>query len=169
MFDHDIELRGRHAALVKDLVQWKVLPRYIDAYMLGAVMGLLTGRRSAVDTEGSDTARIFTEQLVREGSRLEFLYRLVMLVGNSNARDVSQRIDHAFRVGEESPEAMKASLALFEDYVRGGIEFLHEQFVRCTTEWDYVQTMHQLVSAPELTMYGVGPDELLAKVLKGQL
>lgn len=165
MFDQNVELRGRHATFMKQLVEWQVFRRYLDVYMVGAVLGVLFDRTADEDRESGDNARIFAEQFVRDRAKCEFLYQLVMLVADADQLTDAERIDRAFRVDDASPEALSDNLERFEAYVRGGIEALHERFQSCTTPFDYVSGMYQMVREFECDIQGTSYDERIARLL----
>ncbi len=144
MFDRDYSLRGKHATYVKYLDDTGVFDRYIDTYMIGAVMGFLHNRPVCIDTTSTDRANILTEQFAREKLNCEFIYRLVMLLDETRGLTLEQRIDRAFR-DDADKEKMKENMELFHSYMRGGVEYLYEKFEECVTRDDYINKVYEIV------------------------
>lgn len=66
-----------------------------------------------------------------------------MLVDNTTGLNADEKIDRAFK-NPDTPENMK----LFNTYVRGGIEWLYEQFTTgATTRDEYITKIHEIVEA----------------------
>jgi len=164
MFDRDFELKGKHAQYTKFLVNSaKIFKRYMDVYMVGAIIGFLHGRQEKIDQSIADDARIFAEVFNKERSRLEFFYQLIMLLDESTGLDEQQRIDRAFRVTDAAQEAMQANMELFHSYVFGGIEVLYEKLAEdSTTIDDYINQVYQVVEAFKNDIDGKH-DELIQK------
>lgn len=173
MFDETIELRGKHATFIKQLVlrpnervvDWKPFERYIDVYMVGALVGLLNERRVDEDSTDNDSARIFAETFARERAKCEFLFQLVMLLADANDSP-HDRLDRAFRFDDASPDRLSTNMALFHAYVRGGIEVLHDRFANCTTEHECTTRMYEILTEMEHDHHGVTYEERIARLIK---
>lgn len=149
MFENDITISGKHATYVKFLVnEAKVFNRYIDVYMNGAILGFLYGRKSTKDSGSTDRARIYADALANERMKCDFIYRLIMLLDESNQLSVEERVDKAFRDdAKENSENHKSNMKLFNDYVFGGIEVLYETYTNdCTTNEDYINKIYEVVT-----------------------
>lgn len=157
MFDNDIRVVGKHATYIKflskktaelkkDFAGAEIFRRYIDVYMAGAIIGLVKNRKAEVDnTPNGDTAMILAAAVVSEQAQLKFLYRLIMLLDNPSL-SADDRVDLAFRYDAE-PEKVKENMAVFNSYVRGGIEWLYEKFTDgATTKDDYLAKIREIVS-----------------------
>lgn len=150
MFENDYTLTGKHATYVKYLVRdAKLYERYIDVYMNGAVFGLLHRRVAKKDNVSKDQARIYADAFANSRNDCMFLYRLVMLLESETNLEAPERIDRAFRddANEKEPEKLEANLALFNAYVRGGIEELYEQLIdgHGSTPEDYLEHAIELM------------------------
>lgn len=89
------------------------------------------------------SARFYFEAL---RSDLDFSYRLVMLADNSTGLSSDDKIDRAFKQ-DEQPEKLTENLELFHQYMRGGLEWLYEQFTDgATTKEDYLEKVYEIVS-----------------------
>ena len=66
-----------------------------------------------------------------------------MLVDNTTGLNADEKIDRAFKK-PDTPENMK----LFNSYVRGGIEWLYEQFTSgATTRDEYIAKIYEVVES----------------------
>ena len=98
MFENDYTINGKHATYLKYLVNdAKVFVRYIDVYMNAAVVGFLYGRSEAKDNSSQDRARIYADAFSTEKRQCDFIYRLIMLLEESNKLSESEKLDRAFR------------------------------------------------------------------------
>jgi len=146
MFERDYELKGKHATYTKFLRDTgKVFTRYIDVYMESAIIGFLHGRLAGKDSSNPDTANMFAAVFIEERETCIYLYRLIMLLDTTTGLTPNQRLDRAFRE-DNNEEALKKNMALFNSYVRGGIEVLYEKFsTNCTTSDDYLNMIYTFV------------------------
>ncbi len=154
MFNKDIRIDGKHASYVKFLSAKTekndssvkstagVFDRNIDIYMISALVGVLYNRKAPKDNSVNDHANILLSAITNELDNLEFIYYLVLLCDNSVDRTNDEKINYAFR--EEELEKQKEEV--FNEYVRGGIEFLYEFFTDGTaTKEDYYQKVVELL------------------------
>ena len=66
-----------------------------------------------------------------------------MLVDNSTGLNADEKINRAFK-SPDTPE----NIELFNSYVRGGIEWLYEQFTEgTTTKDDYLAKVYEIVDS----------------------
>ncbi len=156
MFDKDIKVTGKHATYIKflskkttelkkDFIGAEVFKRYIDVYMLGAVIGLIKRRKSDVDTSVDDSAMIFAAAVINEQANLKFVYRLVQLLDNPKL-SADERVDLAFRYDADN-DKLKEGMDLFNMYARGGIEWLYENFTEnATTKEDFLEKIADIVN-----------------------
>lgn len=147
MFERDYELKGKHAAYTKYLRDTaKVFVRFIDVYMIAAIIGFLHGRKAERDMSTNDTAMISASVFIRERDKCEFIYRLIMLMDTTTGLTIEQCVDRAFK-DDTNEEAVKQNLLLFNAYVLGGIELLYERFSSgCTTNDDYINAAYSYVN-----------------------
>ena len=130
MFDKEYSFRGKHADMVKDLKKEfdnkknKLFEHNYDVYKLAPVIGFLYQRKADIDTSNSNTTKIFPETLLPRQDDFWFNYRMIMLLDREYEPDKEKRIEKAFR-GIENKE----DEALYESYVRGGVEVLYEKLM----------------------------------------
>ena len=131
MFDREYAFKGKHAAMVGDLTKEfdtkknKLFQRNFDVYLLAPIVGFLYQRTAAPDsTPQINPTKIFAEILIRNIDDLMFNYRLILLLDKNYEPAPEKRIEKAFR-GNNSPE----DEALYDSYVLGGVEVLHEKLM----------------------------------------
>lgn len=158
MFDKDVQIRGKHATYWKALARtpanakdtsnnFKIFENYIHVYMLAPIIGLVYGRKGKIDPtdENKDNAGMLAEILIKNQSKLKYIYRLIILLDNSEQLTNDEKIDRAFRE-DENADATKTGMLIFQDYFLGGLEILYENFVeKCTTKEDYISRMYEFV------------------------
>ncbi|MCD7728405.1 MAG: hypothetical protein LUI60_00640, partial [Clostridia bacterium] len=119
---------------------------YIDVYIAGAIMGILNNRKADVDNSpNGDTANLLASQVIGEQSRLKFLYRLIILLHDSDMTN-DEKVDFAFR-NDTNQDVLKKGMDIFNSYARGGIELLYEKFTEgATTKDDYIERISEIVA-----------------------
>lgn len=170
MFENDFTLTGKHATYVKYLAtDAKLYKRYIDVYMNGAVFGLLHNRTAPIDKDSTDRARIYADAFANCRMECVFLYRLVMLLGQTSNLESPERIDRAFRddANDSEPEKLKANLDLFNSYVRGGIEEIYEELIdgHGTTPEEYLDRAMEVMEEFRNDLRGKEPEVILEKLM----
>ena len=152
MFTSDIYIRGKYATYLKYLSQKTekndrkekvagVFERMIDVYMTAAIVGVNYGLKREDENTTPDTVKIFADAVNREQDNLEAIFRIVMLVDNTTGLNPDEKINRAFK-NPDTPENLK----LFNSYVRGGIEWLYEQFTTsATTRDEYIAKIYEIV------------------------
>lgn len=183
MFENDYTIYGKHATYLKFLAKKnarddsgpdnptaaRLFERYIDVYMNGAVWGLLYSRTAERDTTSDDRARVYADAFANERDNCIFLYRMVMLLDKTTELTPEERVDRAFRYDTmpEKAEEVKKNLALFHDYVRGGIEVMYEHFTDgCTTQDDYLSKTYEVMTTFKKELEGLTYQDELAKLIK---
>jgi len=182
MFENDYTITGKHATYLKFLAvknakddqdsptsSARLFERYIDVYMNAAVWGLLYSRTAKRDTASDDRARVYADAFANERDNCVFLYRMVMLLDKSVELAPEERVDRAFRYDTqpEKADAFKENMELFNDYVRGGIELMYEQFTDgCTTRDDYLNKTYEILSTFKNEIEGISYEDELSKLIK---
>lgn len=135
MYDKMLIFKGKHATYMKQLaapfsenIKVGIFKRNLDVYLLAPIVGMAFGRQADVDNGNEEPTRIHAEQLNGEMSNLEMNYRTILLLHDKDKLDAETRITRAFRYDEDS-EKRKEGDEIFESYVRGGIEVLHEKLI----------------------------------------
>ena len=78
---------------------------------------------------------------------VKYVYQILMLVDEESEPDEEKRIYRAFNMSEKTDEdkaMIAANMKVFNEYFLGGVEVLHEQFVReCVDRDQYLLKMYQ--------------------------
>ncbi len=169
MFDTDVRITGKHATKLKYLVdEAKIYKRHIDVYLNGAVFGLLYNQRAQKDNS-QDTANILAAVFNNCREDCVFVYRLIMLLDNSNPLTAEQRIDRAFRYDSDPNYAdeLKGNMELFSSYVLGGIEVLFEKLTDdCVNEEDYAVRVYEEMRDYLEEINGISYEEKLDELMR---
>lgn len=154
MFDNDFRIKGSHATKAKFLCKDRnkerekgvnIFERLIDVYMLAPVIGLLYGEKSEVDKTSTDSANIMASVMIKEQTKLKYIYRLIMLCDEENNLSNEDKINRAFK-DDTNKEALEKNMKLFNSYLLGGIEILYGKFTDDgTTKDDYLNAIYDLV------------------------
>lgn len=164
MFNRDYSFRGSHAEKVIQLTAIfddkgnKLFARNLDVYLLAPIVGFLYGRKSDLDST-TKTTNILFDAMSKETLTLWFNYRLIMLLDNKNESDINKRIEKAFR--DYDTEKAKSDEELYEAYVRGGVDILHEKIIQPSLQTDdYVMNLYNFMEEFE-KKYSQSADEIL--------
>lgn len=160
MFDMDFQIRGTYATYWKALAKtqadksasevsakFKIFNRYVDAYMLAPIIGLLNNRKGEINPldENKDNAGMLAEILIKNQPRLKYIYRLIILLDDTTDISKEERINRAFRE-DHNKESVAEGMKTFNAYFLGGLEVLYENFVlSCTTNDDYITKIYEFV------------------------
>lgn len=182
LFENDYTINGEHATWLKFLAKKnarddnepddpqaaKIFERYIDVYMNAAVWGIRYRRRAKI-RPSKDKASIRADAFNRERETCIFLYRLVMLLDDSENLSQTERIDRAFRYDTlpDKADELKKNLELFHDYVRGGIDLMYEQFTGgCHTREDYLEKTFNVMTEFKAELDGIDYSAEIDKLMK---
>lgn len=138
MFDSEYNIKGYHAILVKEILDVKlnknenrIFRRNFDIFRLAPLVGFRLGIKKDEIKSTKDESTIGADIIVRKRDELLYYYQLITLADKEFESDVNARIDAAFKhvYNDESKEINKKYFKNYEDYMRGGIEKLHECIV----------------------------------------
>ena len=169
MFDKEYSFRGSHAEKVIKLTaefdqnHSKLFNRNLDVYMMAPIFGFLYRTKADLDkgTKDSRDTKIFPQQLMNEKHNLQFTYRLIMLLDKEHEPDFDERLNKAFRY--YGSEKAQPDEALFEQYVRGGVDVLYEKLITSVnSEDDYLKNLYDFMEEfDERYNQTVGADSIL--------
>lgn len=174
MFENKIIITGRHGHHIKFLKdEALIFSRYIDVYMCGAVFGLLYGEQAEPDKSKDDEetykATIMEGVLASEHDNLELLYRLVMLLDETESLvSKDERLNRAFRddADANTKDKLDKNVKLFNSYVLGGIDKMYKMFTEeCTSSEDYMRKMFEVVSEFQNSMNDIDYNKKLESLL----
>lgn len=182
IFETDYTINGTHATKLKFLAEKnsrddtesdnknsaKIFKRYIDVYMNAAVWGIYY-RRKAKTEPSNDRARIYADAFIRERDNCIFLYRLVMLLDDSENLTPTEKIDRAFRYDSlpDKVDEVKKNLDIFHDYVRGGIDLMYEKFTEnCYNREEYLEKTFSIMTDFKKEIEGIDYEAEIVKLMK---
>ena len=149
MFDKQYRFTGSHAEKVNALTaifdeesKAKLFERNLDVYINAPLIGFLYRRKGIKDTNGDISPQnIFPEQMINASDELKYILRLILLLDTENESDENERLDRAFRhFGQD------ADLALFDQYVLGGVEVLYEKLIEGAGEAsEYINRLYDFM------------------------
>lgn len=163
MFDREITVKGKYAAYLKSLCQlpgnasekdkalyhnFKLFETYVSAYMVAPIIGLLNGKKASYNAtdDSKESAGILEGALIKNASKLKYIYRLIILSDDSEAISDEEKINRAFRE-DDNEESVRDGMDLYTAYFLGGLEILYDTFVQsCVTDDDYIKKMFDFVT-----------------------
>jgi len=139
-FHKEILIIGKHSRLVDNMweqnqIQKSYFKRIVDLYTIAPVIGLRTKRVAQIDTQEEGKRTVPVQQMLGKIEDLNLIMRTVLLLDETSGLTKEQRIDRAFRE-PTNKEEFDANMELFNLYVRGGIEVLHELLVQRALSMD---------------------------------
>jgi len=156
--DDDLLMHGKHAYYMqllaprdKEQNATRLFNRYIDVYMIGAVVGYIYGVKEDRDNQSeykTKTANIPLTTIRRERTNLMIIYRTIMLLDNKDETSEETRIDRAFKddLFDDRLKQKQINDELFNSFVRGGISYLYEKLYNETlTIEDRIERIMNLV------------------------
>jgi len=151
MFDKEYSFRGSHALKVDKLTaqfdensKAKLFARNIDVYVNAPIIGFLYGRKTPLDTSTQETAKIMGDRVIYSKEDLKYNYRLIILLDSKHEPDPAERINKAFRT--IGTEVAAEDEALFESYVRGGVDVLYEKLIDgVANPDDYINRLYDFI------------------------
>jgi hypothetical protein len=165
LFDDDYSFKGIHAEKVIELTASfdekgnKLFTRNLDVYLIAPIVGFIYGKKSEIDISGK-TTNILYAAMSKEITTLWFNYRLIMLLDKNNEPDFDKRVEKAFR--DYGSEQAKLDEELYESYVRGGVDILHEKLITTVSPHveDYLKKLYLFMEEFE-KRYGQNTEEIL--------
>ena len=132
-FKKEFEFTGKHARMaselwIRDDLQNSFFRRLIDLYILAAVVGCRTERKAPADTSSFEPKSVFPEQMIKEKDKLDYIMQMMLLTEYADTKTPKECVKIAFR-GAETKEQYDSYYAMFNDYVRGGVEVLYQALI----------------------------------------
>jgi hypothetical protein len=171
IFDKNISIVGKHSYYLDLLKESGLFKRHLDVYINAVIVGFQYNRISQEDNKSEHfkdaRTQIHTEQLVKETTTLEFIYRLIMLLDKKETISIEDRISRAFREDaiEEISDKHQENMHLFKSYVLGGLEILYEKILeKGTTDQDYMKNAYEFIKEQHLSFTSVNADDVINKL-----
>jgi len=102
--------------------QSKIFKINIDLFMCSAIVGCFYNKK-AKPCKGGKGTKILSGQFTNHSDELDFILRLVLITGDKDKLEKSDRLNRAFRHKDE-----KENYDLFELYMLGGLEIIYNNF-----------------------------------------
>lgn len=150
MFDKQYRFTGSHAQMVSDLTavfdessKSKLFERNLDVYINAPLVGFIYKRKGIKNSDSNIADQnIFPEQLINNSDTLQYVFRLILLLDEEYEPDKEERLNKAFRFFGKD----ESDLNLFDEYVLGGVEFLHEKLIKSATKpTDYIDNLYDFL------------------------
>lgn len=133
-FHKPVIITGKHSRFIDDMwkqnqIQESYFKRLVDLYAIAPIIGLRMRRLAKEDHLEDRKRTVQVEQLMTKVEDLKTIMQMVLLLDETSKLTMEQKINRAFR-GPNSEEEFQVNVELFNAYVRGGIEILHEMLVQ---------------------------------------
>ena len=155
MFEEQYKFRGKHADMVNRLKgtfslssetgniikNHSIFDNNYQIYELAPIIGFLYNRKATVDKDNANTSNIMAGEMIKYSDSFEFSYKLIMLLDKNNEPNAEKRIEKAFRGIDNKDDE-----ALFDNYLLGGVEVLHEKiFDKVNTTEDIINKLYDFL------------------------
>lgn len=168
LFEREYTFTGKHAVYLKFLTnEAKIYASYIDIFISAAVVGFFYKKTAMKDNTIDATARIQSDAFTTHRESCLFIYRLITLLDGDNLSE-EERVNRAFRYDSdpEMIEVVKKTYERFFQYVRGGIEWLYDNFTSgCTSREDYIIKSMKVLNNFKNEMNGINYEEELKRFM----
>lgn len=171
IFDKTIILNGKHAFYADMLKERGFFNRILDVYINAPLVGLTYNRKAEKDTSQeykNVDKKVFMEQISKEISTLEFVYRLTLLLNQQQEIKLDERINRAFKddAFDDISKKHEENMELFNSYVLGGIEVLYEKIIaQGGTNMDFIRNSYEFMKEQELSISNQPADKLIDTIL----
>lgn len=132
-FKSEYKFYGKHAKMVSELwylndYEYTYFKRLVDIIPIAAIIGFRMNRKAPEDYAPVETKTVFLQQMLNAKEDLDFILQMMIMLENATEIPQEQAVKKAFR-GAETKEEFEQYRDMFDSYVRGGIEELHERLV----------------------------------------
>lgn len=133
-FHRSVIITGKHSRLIDDMweqnqIQKSYFKRLVDLYTIAPIIGLRMKKVAKEDRTEEGRRTVPVDQMMTKLEDLTTIMQIVLLLDETSGLTIEQRINRAFR-GPQSEEEFNSNVDIFNSYVRGGIEILHEELVQ---------------------------------------
>lgn len=142
-FKKEFEFKGKNARMASELWQSNdyehtYFKRLIDLYIMSAVIGFRVDRKVEEDYSPIELKSIFPEQMINAKEDLDFIMQMMIMLDQGGKLSNEECVKLAFK-GAETKEEFERYQDMFNSYVRGGVEELHERLIvrKSDTDDDY--------------------------------
>ena len=110
--------------------------RLVDLYAVSAIIGLRTERRREDDIDKTDKRTVQLAQIAHEYDRFKTIMQVILLVDDSRGMSPEEKVRIAFDQNPKTELRYQEDMKLFNDYARGGLEYLYNKLVTRSTSPD---------------------------------
>lgn len=152
LYDKAYFFTGKHGMMVNALTSplsedcnFKIFNYIYEIFWTAPLIGFMNKRRAVRDLSDQTTnpPRIHAEQFITYDEKITQTFQLIMLLDSGFAPDSQARIEKLFKSETYSSEDKER----FEEYLRGGIEYLYESLIKDAIKpEDYLHKMWSLIS-----------------------
>ena len=109
--------------------------RNIDVMFAAAVLGFKLNRKGQIEPSNEKKRTILNEQIIREQSTIQFLYRMIVILDDSIDMSLEDKLKAAFATNTTSVASSENENyddeheKIFYQYILGGIEYLYENLI----------------------------------------
>lgn len=133
-FHEETPITGKHSRLIDDMweqnqIQNSYFKRLVDLYTIAPIIGIRMKRKAAADHSEDSKRTVPVTQMLNKIDDLKLIMQTVLLLDNTSGLTIEQRVDRAFKDPQNEDE-FNQNVEIFNSYVRGGIEVLHELLVQ---------------------------------------
>lgn len=131
-FEEDVIFSGKHSRYIDDLWEQNIISNSFiktlyELYEIAAVIGLRMKNPKPLDnSEGRRALQV--AQMMKQKKVLNNIMKMIILLEETTERTTKEKIEIAF-VGATTQDDFIKNVELFNSYVRGGIEILHQELV----------------------------------------
>lgn len=125
IFSSTYLFHGKHASMARELVDKtgnKLFESYIDLFINAAMVGIALHKKGTKEKGNENTTKIPFEVINKRMSKIWLLVQLAVLTDSDLDLAQDDRLEALYRHADLSPEY----ITLFESFMLGGLEFLHE-------------------------------------------
>ena len=161
MFDKEYVFYGKHAFMVDELkgsfsdkVGKGFFSTVYDVYRVAPIIGFIYKRKAERDRSSDKTTKIFYEKLNNEKDDLIFNYRTLMMLLNKDKTD-DEKMEIAFKLDNKNDERKEYD-ELYDSYVLGGVEELHERLIvpGDKSEDTFIMNLFDFINDLNVRLYG---------------
>lgn len=118
---------GTHSIRANQLKELGFFPALVDILAVAPIVGFEYGRRAQRNDQDNEEKSMFLGQLKRIDTNAELNYKTIMLLDVDYEPKEEKRYQKAFQTAAD--QRLPEDLERYEEYVRGGVDFLYEKLV----------------------------------------
>ena len=120
-----------------NIIRPKFFERNIDVMFAAALIGFRQHKLGEAETSADAKKTILNEQILKNSSTIQFIYRTIVLLDNSIENSSEEKLKIAFAESTTSHDTSKITTdeqsekyeKLFYNYILGGIEYLYDNLI----------------------------------------